>query len=96
MLQRSKASLKGPATQPELNHKSVVKWRKRAFVHDAAMGPKTPRSTPLTAEEKAVVMSFRRYTLRSVHDGLYAFQANIPYLPRSSVHRWLQRHRIKR
>jgi hypothetical protein len=27
-LQRSKASLKGPAAQPELNHKSVAKWRK--------------------------------------------------------------------
>jgi hypothetical protein len=51
------------------------------------MKPKTPRSTALTAEEEAVVMSFRRHTLRSVQDALYALQANIPYLPRSSLHR---------
>lgn len=30
--------------QYALNHKTVAKWHKRAFVHDAAMGTKTPRS----------------------------------------------------
>ena len=44
-LQRSKAPLKDLAAQHGLNLKTVAKWRKRAFVHDAAMGPKTPRST---------------------------------------------------
>jgi len=39
-LQRSKAALKDLAAQHGLNSKMVAKWRKRAFVHDAAMGPK--------------------------------------------------------
>lgn len=52
-LQRSKASLEDLAAQHGLNPKTVAKWRKRAFVHNAAVGPKTPRSTVLTTEEVA-------------------------------------------
>ena len=39
-IQRSKAPLKELAARYGLNQKTVAKWRKRAFVHDAAMGPK--------------------------------------------------------
>ncbi len=95
-LQRSKAPLKDLAAQHGLNPKTVAKWRRRAFVHDAAMGPKTPRSTVLTAEEEAVVVAFRRYTLLPLDDCLYALQATIPHLTRSSLHRCLQRHGISR
>ncbi|VIO69260.1 hypothetical protein CI1B_25880 [Bradyrhizobium ivorense] len=45
-IQRSKASLKKLAAQHGLNQKPVAKWRKRAFVHNAPMGPKTVRSRP--------------------------------------------------
>lgn len=93
-LQRSKAPLKDLAAQHGLNPKTVAKWRKRAFVHDAAMGPKEPRSTVLTAEEEAVVVAFRRYTLLPLDDCLYALQATLPHLTRSSLHRCLQRHGI--
>src|SRR5438132_857333 len=95
-LQRSKASLKDLAAQHGLNPKTVAKWRKRAFVHDAAMGPKTPRSTVLTTEEEAVIVAFRRHTLLPLDDCLYALQATIPHLTRSSLHRCLQRHGISR
>ena len=44
-IQRSKAPLKELAARHGLNHKTVAKWRKRAFVNDAPMGPKTPHST---------------------------------------------------
>ena len=57
-IQRSKAPLKELAAQYGLNHKTVAKWCKRAFVHDAVMGPKTPRSTVLSAEEEAMVIAF--------------------------------------
>lgn len=40
-IQRSKASLKALAAQYGLNQKTVAKWRKQAFVHDAPMGPKS-------------------------------------------------------
>src|ERR1700761_6620601 len=78
-IQRSKAPLKELAAQYGLNHKTVAKWRKRAFVHDAAMGPRTPRS-PLLA----------------LDDCLYAVQATIPRLTRSSLHRCFKRHGISR
>lgn len=47
-IQRSKAPLKELAAQYGLNQKTVAKWRKRAFVHDAPMGPKTVRSIVLS------------------------------------------------
>lgn len=46
-IQRSKAPLKELAARYGLNRKTAAKWRKRACVHDAAMGPKAPRSTVL-------------------------------------------------
>ncbi len=76
--------------------KTVAKWRKRSFVLDAPMGPMAPRSTVLSAEEEAVVVAFRRHTLLPLDDCLYALQATIPHLTRSSLHRCLQRHGISR
>src|SRR6188472_3478232 len=51
-IQRSKAPLKELAARYGLNHKTVAKWRKRAFVNDVPMGPKAPRSTVLSPEEE--------------------------------------------
>jgi len=95
-IQRSKAPLKDLAARYGLNLKTVAKWRKRAFVQDAPMGPKVPRSTVLTIEEEAIVVAFRKHTLLPLDDCLYALQATIPHLTRSSLHRCLQRHAISR
>ena len=95
-IQRSKAPLKELAAQHGLNQKTVAKWRKRNFVHDAPMGPKTVRSTVLSAEEEAMVVAFRKHTLLPLDDCLFALQATIPHLTRSSLHRCLQRHGISR
>ena len=54
------------------------------------------RSTVLTAEEEAVVVAFRRYTLLPLDDCLYGLQPTIPHLTRSSLHRCFQRHGIER
>jgi len=43
-IQRSKASIIELAGRYDLHTKTVTKWRMRAFVHDAAMGPKAPHS----------------------------------------------------
>jgi len=59
-------------------------------------GPKEPRSTVLSAEEEAVIVAFRRYTLLPLDDCLYALQPTILHLTRSSLHRCLQRHGIGR
>src|SRR6187551_3251088 len=95
-IQRSKASIKELAGRYDLNPKTVTKWRKRPFVHDAAMGPKAPHSTVLSAEEEALAVAFRKHTLLPLDDCLYALQATIPHLTRSSLHRLLQRHGINR
>lgn len=93
-IQRSKASIKELAERYDLNPKTVMKWRKRAFVHDAPMGPKAARSTVLSTEEEALAVAFRKHTLLALDDCLYALQATIPHLTRSSLHRLFQRHDI--
>ena len=95
-IQRSKATAKALAERHGINPKTVAKWKKRAFVHDAPMGPKDPRSTVLTVEDEAIAVAFRRHTLLPLDDCLYALQAAIPHLTRSSLHRCYQRHGISR
>jgi transposase InsO family protein len=53
-------------------------------------------STVLSREDEAIVVAFRRHTLLPLDDCLYALQATIPQLTRSSLHRCLQRHGISR
>jgi hypothetical protein len=43
-----------------------------------------------------VIVAFRRHTLLPLDDCLYALQATIPHLTRSSLHRCLERHGISR
>jgi len=74
----------------------VQKWRKRASVADAPMGPKAIHSTVLTLEEEAMIVAFRRHTLLPLDDCLYSLQPTIPHLTRSALHRCLQRHGISR
>ncbi|MGA7323848.1 MAG: IS481 family transposase [Rhodomicrobium sp.] len=95
-IQQSKATAKELAERHGINPKTVAKWKKRAFVHDAPMGPKAPRSTVLTLEEEAIAVAFRKHTLLPLDDCLYALQATIPHLTRSSLHRCYQRHGISR
>ncbi len=54
------------------------------------------KSTVLSAEEEATILAFRQHTLLPLDDCLYALQATIPHLTRSSLHRCLQRHGISR
>lgn len=60
------------------------------------MGPKEPRSSVLSVEDEAVVVAFRRHTLLPLDDCLYALQPSLLHLTRSSLHRCLQRHGIRR
>ena len=69
---------------------------KRSSVADLPTGPKEPKSTVLSIEEEAIIVAFRRHTLLPLDDCLYALQATIPHLTRSSLHRCLQRHGICR
>jgi transposase-like protein len=93
---QSQESLAKLAARDDLNPKTIAKWKQRAYVHDAPMGPKQPHSTVLTKEEEALIVTFRRHTLLPLDDGLYALQAIIPHLTRSALHRCLKRHGISR
>lgn len=84
------------AAQYGLNPKTVAKWKKRDFIHDAATGPKDPPSTVLATEEGVLAVAFRKHTLLPLDDGLYAEQDTIPHLTRSALHRLFQRHGIGR
>jgi transposase InsO family protein len=96
LIQRSQASNAALSRTLGINVKTVAKWRKRASVEDARMGPKEVRSTVLTSAEEAIVVAFRRHTLLPLDDCLYALQPTIPHLTRSSLHRCFQRHGISR
>src|SRR5687768_9943778 len=95
-IQHSQESLRVLAKRHGINPKTVAKWKKRPSVQDERTGPKEPRSTVLSIEEEAIVVAFRRHTLLPLDDCLYALQATIPHLTRSSLHRCLQRHGLSR
>ena len=95
-IQHSQESLRTLAKRHGVNPKTIAKWKKRTSAADLPTGPKQARSTVLSAEEEAIIVAFRRHTLLPLDDCLYALQATIPHLTRSSLHRCLQRHGISR
>jgi transposase-like protein len=95
-IQNSQASLRKLAGRYGINPKTVAKWRRRSSVCDARMGPREPRSTVLSNQEEALVVAFRKHTLLPLDDCLYALQATVPHLTRSSLHRCFQRRGISR
>src|SRR5215212_9242413 len=95
-IQHSEESLRSLSKRFGINQKTVAKWKSRALVTDQRTGPSDPKSTVLSLEEEAIIVAFRRHTLLPLDDCLYALQATIPYLTRSSLHRCLQRHGISR
>src|ERR671933_2786077 len=95
-IQHSQESLRTLAKRHGINPKTVAKWKKRGSVADRPTGPKQPKSTVLSIEEEAIGVAFRRHTLLPLDDCLYARQATIPHLTRSSLPRCLQRHGISR
>ena len=96
-IQRSKAPLKELAARYGLNRKTVAKWRKRSFRPrraDGAQGPALDRAH--RPRRRRMAVAFRKHTLLPLDDCLYALQATIPHLTRSSLHRCFQRHGISR
>ncbi len=95
-IQDSQESLKALSKRYNINPKTVAKWKKRTSVSDLPTGPRDVHSTVLSIEDEAIIVAFRKHTLLPLDDCLYALQATIPHLTRSSLHRCLQRHGISR
>ena len=79
-----------------INPKTVAKWKQRDSVADLKTRPKDAKSTVLSIEDEPIIFAFRKHTLLPLDDCLYALQATIPHLTRSSLHRCLQRHGMSR
>ena len=95
-IQHSQESMRALARRHGINPKTVAKWKKRESTVDRRTGPTVPRSTVLSVEQEAIIVAFRKHTLLPLDDCLYALQATIPQLTRSSLHRCLERHGISR
>ena len=95
-IQHSQESLRSLSKRYGINPKTVAEWQKRSSVADLKTGPKEAKSTVLSIEDEAIIVAFRKHTLLPLDDCLYALQATIPHLTRSSLHRCLQRHGISR
>ncbi len=95
-IQHSRESLRALARRHGINPKTVAKWRKRESTADRRTGPTVPKSTVLSGAQEAIVVAFRKHTRLPLDDCLYALQATIPQLTRSSLHRCLERHGISR
>jgi transposase InsO family protein len=95
-IQNSQESLRALSRRYGINQKTVAKWKRRTSLADLPTGPREPRSTVLSPEQEAIIVTFRRHTLLPLDDCLYALQPTIPHLTRSSLHRCLQRHGISR
>src|ERR1700758_2028201 len=95
-IQHSQESLRTLAKRYGIKPKTVAKWKKRGSVSDLPTGPREPRSTVLSIEDEAIIVVVRQHTLVPLDECLYALQATIPHLTRSSLHRCLERHGISR
>src|SRR6202163_849737 len=95
-IQRSQESLRTLAKRHGINPKTVAKWKKRSSVADLPPGPRQPASPVLSIGEEAIILAFRRHTLLPLDDCLYALQATVPHLTRSSLHRLFQRQGVSR
>ena len=95
-IQNSKKSIAKLANQYGINPKTVVKWKKRDFVHDVRKGPKDPHSTVLSRKEEALIVAFRKQKLLPLDDCLKALKKSIPKLNRSNLYRCLKRHGVQK
>ena len=95
-IQDSKESLKKPAKRYGIAVNTVMKWKKRDFVHDAPRGENRRHSTVLSRQEEALIVTFRKHTLLPRDDCLYFLQKTIPKLNRSNIYRCLKRQGIQR
>ena len=94
-IQESTESIQKLAEKYNINHRTVIKWKKRDYTSDLKPGPK-PKSTILTTEEEAIIVAFRKHTELGLDDCLYGLLKIIPKLTRSSLHRCFQRNGISR
>ena len=93
-IQQSGDSVRTLAKRYDISPTTVQKWKGRETIEDKRRGPKVIRSSVLTEGEEETITLFRRQTLLSLDDCLYALQPSIPALSRSSLYRCFRRHKL--
>ncbi len=94
-IQNSQESILALAARYQLNPKTIIKWQKAQRTEDNKSGPITRRSVLSELEQKAICL-VRRHLRLSLDDLLLVFQANMPTLNRSNLHRCLQHHGLSK
>lgn len=95
-IRESPDSLRVLARRYGIDPKTVAKWKKRESPEDLRAGPKPGGRRKLSPEDEEIIVTFRERTQLPLDDCLYALQARIPQLTRSTLHRCLMRHGISR
>jgi transposase-like protein len=93
-IHQSGDSVRMLAKQYNISPTTVQKWKRRETIEDKRRGPRAIRSSVLTEGEEEIIILFRRQTLLSLDDCLYALQPSIPTLSRSSLYRCFRRHKL--
>ena len=91
-IQRSKASIQALSERLRNQSKDGRQMAEARQSRRLPMGPKVPHSTVLSAEEELSSSRFVDTRCLPLDDCLYALQATVPHLTRSSLHRLFQRH----
>jgi hypothetical protein len=84
------------AKRYHVNRKTIAKWKAREFISDERMGPKSPRSTLLSQEDKIIILAYRWRTRLALNDCHLRLRPLMPKLSRSMLHRCLKRHGLSR
>lgn len=87
---RSEGSGKALRHQPE----ERCQGKKRSSVADLPAGPQGPLRC--SSGNETIIIAFRKHTLLPLDSYLYALHPMVPHLSRSSLHRCLRQHGIKR
>ncbi len=70
-IQNSEESLIKPSDKYDVNPKTIIKWKKRDFTHDAKMGPKKIKSTPIHCGVKHLRTLYSKIFLNEALSLLY-------------------------
>ena len=90
-----KGSVKALSERLGFNYKIVSQWKHWDFVHDIPIRPRVSHFTVLMSQE-SIRVAFRKHSLLSLADCLFARREQILRLSRSSLHRLFQRNGINK
>ena len=93
-IQQSEESDRALAARMGVNVKTVAKWRKRASIDDAPMGPKRSPEPSLNPGQEAAAVVLRKLTRASVQRLQWLLLNRISHMTLSTLYRCLRKWRV--